>query len=422
MRKSKVLTKALAAILCIAMLIPMAVTVGAAETGSEPQATISVSTKRLSMTDQREVALSFNLGYKPEAANLEWSFGDQPFSQWLNWEGDDGEPVFTVKDLTIADNGDVTATLCVDYLFDGDDAAYWRPWYSYRGEYALTVTDKSTGRSASQTMRYEVYDSYTPYSELDSKIQEIIRTQTNGLYISYESTGLSTDGKDVMEVIVARDKAVVDNYLALLKRAQTEPEAVAADVRSGRLSDYQVPVYITNIHPNECPAVDQQIEFLKAVATQETIPYLNGDNETCTYNVKDVLNDVFFIIRPTENPYALEHYQRGNVEGFDLNRDSTYQTQIESQVATADLVKWKPVTLMELHGFIYYARTQLQIEPCTPPHEPNLEYDLFMNYALEGARAFGDVASMNSIYNSSSEYAKENGATEDNQPWYDITM
>lgn len=29
---------------------------------------------------------------------------------------------------------------------------------------------------------------------------------------------------------------------------------------------------------------------------------------------------------------------------------------------------------------------------------------------------------MNSIYNSSSEYAKENGATEDNQPWYDITM
>ena len=88
MRKSKVLTKALAAILCIAMLIPMAVTVGAAETGSEPQATISVSTKRLSMTDQREVALSFNLGYKPEAANLEWSFGDQPFSQWLNWEGD----------------------------------------------------------------------------------------------------------------------------------------------------------------------------------------------------------------------------------------------------------------------------------------------------------------------------------------------
>lgn len=60
MRKSKVLTKALAAILCIAMLIPMAVTVGAAETGSEPQATISVSTKRLSMDGNTVRAFSGN--------------------------------------------------------------------------------------------------------------------------------------------------------------------------------------------------------------------------------------------------------------------------------------------------------------------------------------------------------------------------
>ena len=424
MRKSRFVTKILATVLCIAMLIPLAVTTNAAETGSDSAAFTSISTTRLSMTDQREVTLSFNLGYKPEATNLEWTFGGDPLDEWRNWEDEEngGEPVFTVKDLTIAENGDVSAVLSVDYLFDGDDAAYWRPWYAYRGLYELKVTDKSTGKSASQTMRYEVYDSYTPYDELDSKIKDIMDHQTNNLYMSYESTGLSTDGKDIMEVIVARDKAVVDNYMALLQRAQTDPEAVAADVKSGKLADYQIPVYITNIHPNECPAVDQQIEFLKAIATEETISYKNADNETCTYKVKDVLSDVFFIIRPTENPYALEHYQRGNSEDFDLNRDSTYQTQIESQVATADLVKWKPVTLVELHGFIYYARTQLQIEPCTPPHEPNLEYDLFMNYALQGARAFGDVASMNSIYNSSSEYAKENGSTEDNKPWYDIAL
>lgn len=117
----------------------------------------------------------------------------------------------------------------------------------------LTVTDKSTGRSASQAMRYEVYDSYTPYSELDSKIQEIIRTQTNGLYISYESTGLSTDGKDVMEVIVARDKAVVDNYLALLKRAQTEPEAVAADVRSAASATIRSPCTSPTSTPMSAP-------------------------------------------------------------------------------------------------------------------------------------------------------------------------
>lgn len=424
-RKTKWLSRVLAAVLCLAMLAPLTVSSYATSGSSDDEGTIAftdISTTRLSMTEQRDVTLSFNLGYRPEAENLTWSFGGDGFDAWLNWEGDEGEPVFTVTALDIAENGDVTATIHVDYLFDGNDAAYWRPWYAYRGYYDLTVTDSSTGKSASQTMRYEVYDSYTPYDELDSKILDIIDHQTNGLYMSYESTGKSTDGKDVMEVIVARDKAVVDNYLALLERAQQDPEAVAEQVKSGELGDYQIPVYITNIHANECPGVDQQIEFLRAIANEPTISYLDGSNQTCTYNVAEIMDDVFFIIRPTENPYALENYQRGNIEGFDLNRDSTYQTQIESQVATADIVKWKPVTLVELHGFIYYSLTQLSIEPCTPPHEPNLEFDLFMNYALEGARAFGDVASMNSVYNSSSDYAKANGATEDNQPWYEITM
>ena len=81
------------------------------------------------------------------------------------------------------------------------------------------MTDKSTGKSASQTLRYEVYDSYTPYDELDSKIKDIMDHQTNNLYMSYESTGLSTDGKDIKEVIVTQNKNVVDNNITLLQQA-----------------------------------------------------------------------------------------------------------------------------------------------------------------------------------------------------------
>ena len=116
MRKSRFVTKILATVLCIAMLIPLAVTTNAAETGSDSAAFTSISTTRLSMTDQREVTLSFNLGYKPEAANLEWTFGGDPLDEWRNWEDEEngGEPVFTVKDLTIAENGDVSAVLSVD--------------------------------------------------------------------------------------------------------------------------------------------------------------------------------------------------------------------------------------------------------------------------------------------------------------------
>ena len=87
MRKSRFVTKILATVLCIAMLIPLAVTTNAAETGSDSAAFTSISTTRLSMTDQREVTLSFNLGYKPEAANLEWTFGGDPLDEWRNLGG-----------------------------------------------------------------------------------------------------------------------------------------------------------------------------------------------------------------------------------------------------------------------------------------------------------------------------------------------
>ena len=49
---------------------------------------------------------------------------------------------------------------------------------------------------------------------------------------------------------------------------------------------------------------------------------------------------------------------------------------------------WNPVVFAELHGYM----TEFLVEPCTPPHEPNLEYDLLVkNFAL-GSEAFGTAA------------------------------
>ena len=135
-------------------------------------------------------------------------------------------------------------------------------------------------------------------------------------------------------------------------------------------------------------------------------------------NIKELLTDVFVVIVPEQNVEGYEHMTRTTGQGYDPNRDEANQTLFEDANAMALVNKFNPMVFTEIHGRV----EAMLIEPCTPPHEPNLEYDLFMNYALQGARAFGDVASMNSIYNSSSEYAKENGATEDNKPWYDIAL
>ena len=176
------------------------------------------------MTEKKDITVSFNLGYKPNESDLEWYFGDKKFDEWRNQVTDTietGEPVFTVKDVQIADNGDVSATIAVNYLFDGGDAAYWRPWYEFRGMYELKVVDTSTDKSAAAEIRYEVYDSYHYSDEMDETINGIIESKTNDIYMSYESTGKSVDGKDIKVVIVAKNKEAVDKYLALKERAET---------------------------------------------------------------------------------------------------------------------------------------------------------------------------------------------------------
>ena len=39
--------------------------------------------------------------------------------------------------------------------------------------------------------------------------------------------------------------------------------------------------------------------------------------------------------------------------------------------------------VLDLHGFV----NPMLIEPCTPPHNPNFEYDLYIKWALAQAEA-----------------------------------
>lgn len=75
---------------------------------------------------------------------------------------------------------------------------------------------------------------------------------------------------------------------------------------------------------------------------------------------------------------------RTNGNGFDLNRDNTYQTQPETQAMSGLITQWDPISLHEVHG--YYQ--QYQVEPCSPTHDPNNEYDLFIDTALAQGEAF----------------------------------
>jgi hypothetical protein len=115
------------------------------------------------------------------------------------------------------------------------------------------------------------------------------------------------------------------------------------------------------------------------------------------YNIQDILDKVFFILIPTENPDGREMNTRCNGNGFDLNRDALYQTQPETEAMSRLIAQWNPAAFVELHGY----NNSFQVEPCTPPHSSNVEVDLMMEYGLKLGEAFGNAAvASNSLYNS----------------------
>ena len=125
------------------------------------------------------------------------------------------------------------------------------------------------------------------------------------------------------------------------------------------------------------------------LSDEEMAEYYNMEQREL--NLKEILDNIFFIIVPSENADGRTVFTRTNDNYFDLNRDNTYQTQSKTRAMTHLIASWNPVSFHEIHGFY----EQFQVEPCSPTHEPNAEYDLFMDTALEQGENFGATAIAN---------------------------
>lgn len=105
---------------------------------------------------------------------------------------------------------------------------------------------------------------------------------------------------------------------------------------------------------------------------------------------------MIFLLDYVENPDGRALNTRQTSTLLDPNRDNSYQTQPETQAVTAQIAKWTPLTFLDMHGFV----SGFLIEPCTPPHDPNIEYDLVMPSMLEQANAMGKAGIANTKYDS----------------------
>lgn len=352
------------------------------------------------------------------------------------------------------------------------------------GYYTLRVT--ADGKDiVSCHAKVVPYDSFRTVYELYDDLEALAATDTD-LYVSKESMGqTTTDGYDMPYLIVADSKESVDKWLAYTDLVESDPDLALTKLANGDFDDLRVPMFASNVHSNENAAVNGILEFAHLLLENETINvntlegftdagkellaqemakqnvavpeqikdfasyigFIRGENgykangslysgqldleeyynvKNNEVNVKELLGDVFMVIVPEQNIEGYEHMTRTTGQGYDPNRDEANQTLFEDANAMALVNKFNPMVFTEIHGRV----EAMPIEPCTPPHEPNYEYDLIAKQFIQLGEAVGMGAIANNPEHNSFEMPYRDYLRVDNdspsgvawtEPWDDMT-
>lgn len=217
----------------------------------------------------------------------------------------------------------------------------------------------------------------TPYHVIAPELNEIQRI---GDRVSVEIAGRSAGGHELYLVTVtapesAREAARQERMRRLISEA---PAAAAKD--KAIKSAYKTPVFINNnIHGNEWEGTDAALKLIRKLAKAR-------DAGTRRLLAR---NRLYFNV--TMNPDGRIAGTRQNAGGFDLNRDFITASQPEARAVRRIAVTKQPAVMIDLHGYV----NGTLIEPTTPPHGENYEYDLFLKNSY--ANALGMEKAVNGL-------------------------
>jgi len=243
---------------------------------------------------------------------------------------------------------------------------------------ALIVPANAAAASASKGKWWDVkpeeevpspnYDSIL-YSEIGPKLREI---EKNSNRVKVDIIGQSAGGRNLFLVTLSAPEAMgrLGRYQAIRNTMLKDPAKAQKMIE--KFGDFKVPVFINgSIHGNEYEGVDAAIRLI------ETLAY--GDSE----EVQTILKNVILLVNVVQNPDGRVMGTRRNAKNVDLNRDFITQTQPETRATVKVITEWNPMVFLDLHDDVQ----PMLIEPCSPPHNPNYEYDLYIQWALYQAYA-----------------------------------
>lgn len=241
----------------------------------------------------------------------------------------------------------------------------------------------------------EHYD-FVKYSKFDEILKQIDKESKR---VSLEVTGHSADGYPLYAITISNpeDKGKYGHYKKLRKQMIKNPEKAQKWVAEN--SDFKVPVIINgSIHGTEYIGSDAVLQLIERFAFE--------NDET----TKEILASNILIFNVSANPDGRVDGTRFNGEGIDLNRDFITQSQPETKQTVDLITEWNPMVFLDLHGYVNWIEGKPGlIEPCTPPHNPNYEYDLFSKWALDQAEAMEAEIVGNKAEYESETYQNMNG-------------
>ena len=190
--------------------------------------------------------------------------------------------------------------------------------------------------------------------------------------MSLEVHGSSATGRPLYKVVInqlktAKQKSAFTHWTTLRRAALTNPATAQRQLRAWR-DDVKVPIFIQGaIHGNEYEGVDANMRTIERLATT---PY-GTDPE-----VDAILDGAVVVFNVIQNPDGRVAGTRANGNGFDLNRDFLTQSQSETKASVRIMQEWLPPETLDLHGYV----TPTLIEATTKPHNPGIDYDLWLKW------------------------------------------
>lgn len=341
------------------------------------------------------------------AGKINWTLDNKPLSEWKTWDMETGtlskDPFLTITET--ANGNDLDLHIDVQDLF-GQDLSLRSPnnirrtYRNYIGNHELVGTNADLGVTINKTLVFRPYQDYHTHEEMLAAIEKSKEEAKTDRLVQLETLGKSAQGRDMKMGIVSKDQASIDHYLSSTNpTALTKPSEMLAALKDKTL-DYKLPVLVHNTHADEQPGIDIITGLFNTFATKEKVTFNTtdeaGNAKTVTLDIPSLLNKFIFLFDFTENPDGDALNLRALANGLDPNRDASYQTNPEVRTVIQMINKWNPIALYDLHGFV----KEFLIEPATPPHDPNFEYDLMSNLMLENAHHMGRAGVANSKYDS----------------------